>query len=206
MRLRQVLGFTLAELLIALLILGVIATFTIPKVLQSQQSNEWNSAAKEAISMISGAYQAYQSGNTATGVTTMGDLTPYMNYVAIDTTSDIDRNYSVAGSAPCNGGGTEHICLRLHSGALMRLWKPACFFSNGSLNAMVFMYDPDGKLTSTDAFGDGKRLTFYLYFNGRISDIGNITPNTTTATSSACIATSTSQPDPTLVPPWFSWD
>lgn len=50
-------GFTLAELLIALSILGVIATFTIPKVLQSQQNGKYNTMAKEAIATISQAYQ-----------------------------------------------------------------------------------------------------------------------------------------------------
>ena len=48
-------GFTLAELLIALGILGVIATFTIPKVLQTNQNAQWQATGKEAIAMISGA-------------------------------------------------------------------------------------------------------------------------------------------------------
>ena len=73
------LGFTLAELLIALVILGVIATFTIPKVLSSQQSNQWKSQAKEVASMISGAYSVYQSENSASASTTTADLSPSMN-------------------------------------------------------------------------------------------------------------------------------
>lgn len=40
-------GFTLAELLIALTILGVIATFTIPKILSSQQDGKLKAIAKE---------------------------------------------------------------------------------------------------------------------------------------------------------------
>jgi prepilin-type N-terminal cleavage/methylation domain-containing protein len=43
-------AFTLAELLIALAILGVIATFSIPKVLQSQQNNQKQAIFKEIIS------------------------------------------------------------------------------------------------------------------------------------------------------------
>lgn len=46
-------GFTLAELLIALGILGVIATFTIPKLLQSQQNSEKKSVFKETIAALS---------------------------------------------------------------------------------------------------------------------------------------------------------
>lgn len=74
-------GFTLAELLISLAILGVIATFTIPKILSSQQNGQYNAEAKEVASMISGAYQAYSLNNTVSGSTTLGALTPYMNYV-----------------------------------------------------------------------------------------------------------------------------
>src|SRR5688572_255419 len=46
-------GFTLAELLIALGILGVIATFTIPKVLQNQQSSEKKAVFRETIAALS---------------------------------------------------------------------------------------------------------------------------------------------------------
>ena len=46
-------GFTLAELLIALLILGVIATFTIPKILNNQQSSQKKSVFIESIAMLS---------------------------------------------------------------------------------------------------------------------------------------------------------
>ncbi|MBL8031855.1 MAG: prepilin-type N-terminal cleavage/methylation domain-containing protein [Candidatus Doudnabacteria bacterium] len=48
----RVKGFTLAELLIALVILGVIATFTIPKVLYANQNTKYNAIAKEAMGTI----------------------------------------------------------------------------------------------------------------------------------------------------------
>ena len=54
------LAFTLAELLIALAILGVIATFTIPKILDSGSNSQWNAIGKEAAAMVSGAYQSYK--------------------------------------------------------------------------------------------------------------------------------------------------
>lgn len=46
-------GFTLAELLISLAILGIIATFTIPKLLMNQRVSAYNASAKESAASIS---------------------------------------------------------------------------------------------------------------------------------------------------------
>lgn len=53
-------GFSLAELLISLLILSEIATFTIPKLISNQQASANNAKAKEVAGMIAGAFQSYQ--------------------------------------------------------------------------------------------------------------------------------------------------
>ncbi|HEY9745532.1 MAG TPA: prepilin-type N-terminal cleavage/methylation domain-containing protein [Oculatellaceae cyanobacterium] len=53
---RHLTGFTLAELLIALSILGLIATFTIPKVLVAQQDMTYRANAKDVAAAISAAY------------------------------------------------------------------------------------------------------------------------------------------------------
>lgn len=50
---RKRFGFTLAELLVSLLILGEIATFTIPKILSSQQEQRKKAVFKETISTLS---------------------------------------------------------------------------------------------------------------------------------------------------------
>jgi prepilin-type N-terminal cleavage/methylation domain-containing protein len=110
-------GFTLVELLIALIILGEIATFTIPKVISSQQNGRFNAVAKEVAAMASNAYQQLQLSNGASTNTTVGDLTPYMNYVAFDTggvtTVDDVPTYP---SLTC---GPTRPCLKLHNGAVM---------------------------------------------------------------------------------------
>lgn len=49
-------GFTLAELLIALVLLGLIATFTIPKILGSSDSSQKQAVFKETLSAIQLAF------------------------------------------------------------------------------------------------------------------------------------------------------
>lgn len=85
--LKNVKGFTLAELLISLAILGVIATFVIPKILIAQTNSKYNAIAKESAAMVSGAYQQYQSQNSVTSGVGIEDMTQFMNYIATDTST-----------------------------------------------------------------------------------------------------------------------
>lgn len=189
-------GFTLAELLIALAILGVIATFTIPKVLNSQRNQAWNSGAKEAISMISGAYQAYKLNNTPTAATGPEHLTPYMNYVSLSSTATFDGPPG-EGVYGCNTG----TCMYLHNGGMLYyapFWDT--FGGTHSTNFFGFAYDPDGKATG-DTLGNGS-LMIELYYNGKIVLNENVKATDETATGGT--------PQPGLAwattPSWFSWN
>lgn len=190
-------GFTLAELLIALAILGVIATFTIPKVLQSQQDSKFKSIAKEAIATASEAYQLYKLKGQVTSATTFGNLTQYMNYLAVDTSTQLD-NYQ--GALPVAGSSCASMpCIRLHNGSTV-YWDPAeSFNGTATTNVITFMIDPDGKVTDGTANGPGHALLVLLYYDGKVRDIGNAVP---TGVSSAY----TWSQNTGLVPPWFSWN
>lgn len=78
-------GFTLTELLIAVTILGSIATFTIPKILTAQQNAQKLSASKEAAATVAQAWVLYKLQNSP-GDTDLRVLEPYLNYVAKYTT------------------------------------------------------------------------------------------------------------------------
>lgn len=192
-------GFTLAELLVALAILGIIATFTIPKLLTTQRDQRWNAAYKEAVSMVSGSYTLLKQERGIQPSTDGLSLTPYMNYVAIGSGENIDQIYNTAGTTTCSSG-----CLRLHSGAILRATS-RCFYGSSSTNAVTFHFDPDGQVTGDGtAAAPGKAVNIYLYYNGRVTSTDSIAPNTVVGNSS-CNAPLTNQPDPATKPDWLSW-
>ena len=188
---RQARAFTLAELLIALAILGVIATFTIPKILDSGSDSKFNSIAKEAASMFVGAYQMAKLNGEVTKDTTDVSLMKYMNYVRLDTTSLIDH-VQTASSVSC----AVAFCYVLHNGGYFQI-NGRSFNDTKITNSIRIHFDPDGKYSGT-ATGPGKGIQFILYYNGRLRTHGTMDPNT--CDSSQCV-----NPTPAYDPPWFSW-
>jgi type II secretory pathway pseudopilin PulG len=182
-------AFTLAELLISLAILAEIATFTIPKVLSAQQNGQKTAIVKETAAMLSAAYSQYQLNGTISSNTNGQALTPYMNYVKVDTTSNLDPR--PGGSArDCNDGGS--VCLRLHNGAL--LWIPITRFGGtGALNAFFVHLDPDRTNTGT-----ADSVTLMLYYNGRVTSRANVAAGTADGGGGTYTPGS-------YDPSWFSW-
>lgn len=186
-RIRPIRGFTFAELLIALAILGVIATFTIPKVLQSQQDTNWKSMAKEAAATISGAYDQYKLKNGANPSMVGNALTAYMNYVTLYT-SGSPMNTEGGSIATCD---SNFPCIRFHNGSTLQLWADN-FGGTGTTNSIPFVFDADG--APSGAAG----MVFWLYYSGNIRTRASILPNTTCSNGTLW--------NPGGDPAWFSWN
>lgn len=192
-------GFTLAELLIALAILGVITTFSIPKILNAQQNQQFNAVAKEAAGSIAVAYRLYSLNNLVTASTNPTDLTDYLNYAKVEPSGLVDSE-QLGTSVDCADASIE--CLRLHNGAILWHGKSNVDFGGTTnLNAMYLLVDPDGKYSGS-VTGPGKSIKFYLYRTGRVATWASITPDTVTHEWGSYY---TSSPDATRDPPWFSW-
>ena len=182
----------MAELLIALAILGVIATFTIPKVLQSQNRNEWNAKAKEVAGMVSEAFIIYKQNNTLAADTGIHHLTPYLNYVSHETTAVIDNDPGHPGTSTCDS--TPNDCYRLHNGALFSFGSGFPLGSTDPTAAMYFGLDPDGKVT-----GNSDSLAFVITAQGRVLTWGTAGPE-------IYVVGTPGPGSGTLDPSWFSWN
>ena len=164
-------GFTLAELLIALAILGVIATFTIPKIMTAQTNSRNLAEANEVAGMMTGALQKYNAQyGIVPGTSTAGDLFQYMNYVKIDTSTTIDGRPLGSASAGCWSGNP---CLRLHNGGILYIENPG-WYSTDTTSAISFLLDPDGVFT-----GNQDSVSLNLYTDGAIRCRSYIKSNTT---------------------------
>jgi prepilin-type N-terminal cleavage/methylation domain-containing protein len=189
-------GFTLAELLIALAILGVVSTFTIPKILASQQSSKQNAQAKEAAAMISGAFQVAKQNGLINANSLPSDLTPYMNYVAMVSDGTIIDSIPSGSTTTCN---SSNPCIRLHNGGM--LWFQNWYMGGpGSMYAYEMVFDTDPANNTTDtADGPLKAVQFTQYYDGFITTRGNVKPNTCNVFGCS------NQPSSSMDPSWLKW-
>lgn len=194
-------GFTLAELLIALAILGVIAVFTIPKVLQSQQSSASNAVAKEALGTLSAAFSAYQLNNSLSASTKSADLTPYLNYVKMGTTTVLDH----VGGTPYGANDTcsnSKPCFQLHNGAMLMMYDTN-FCNTSNISFIHFILDPDGKFSgAANSTAPGVSMGVDLHYNGKINSAGTRNAGTDCTYQGGGNQFWGTVPDPT----WFSWN
>ncbi|WP_303673853.1 hypothetical protein [Vampirovibrio chlorellavorus] len=193
-RCRRTPDFTLAELLISLSILALIATFTIPKILVTQQNNSYNAAAKEVAAMVSAAYDQHKLAGNLTTNTTMRDLTPYMNYLST-TSSPIDYIYGYSVNVDCT---SNNVCLRLHAGGVLMYHQDRRFNGTNLNNGIQFYYAPDGLYVNTTN-DPGKAIQFTICYKGRVPDVGNALTNTQNNVDTYSAL-------PAGVAPWFSWN
>jgi prepilin-type N-terminal cleavage/methylation domain-containing protein len=164
-------AFSLAELLIALAILSVIAVFTVPKVLNSQNDNQNKAAIKAVMANVSAAYVKYKFDNTPSASTGIASLTPYMNYVKISSSASMSiddwPNGPYTGGAPWSCGSLP--CIVFPNGAILMYNPSDTLGGTGTTNAMPFHIDVDGKTSST------KSVWMFLFYDGKIKSGGTLT-------------------------------
>lgn len=131
-------GFTLAEVLITLGIIGIIAALTIPTLMNNAQDNEFHTAAKKAYSVLAQATQKIlyensgsiwdnSSSDTTTLCTSIRDeYKKYIKYVKADTTDNlISTNWSCykSNTMCTNAIGTGRQALALSDGMILSFYS-----------------------------------------------------------------------------------
>ncbi|MCR4881409.1 MAG: type II secretion system GspH family protein [bacterium] len=71
-------GFTLAEVLVTLLVIGVIAALTIPQLINSTEERQYKTAYKKAVSTIANATELMEANEVSCSVETDADLAKCM--------------------------------------------------------------------------------------------------------------------------------
>jgi prepilin-type N-terminal cleavage/methylation domain-containing protein len=154
-------GFTLAELLVAMGVLGVISTFSIPKILTSTTHAKYNAMAKEMASTVVQAYQNYQVSNRVSSTFNGTLLVPLVNSVTLNTTSNyqVYNEFAVAETHNCGAGWMT--CYQMHNGGLLIFFSGNSFGARTNDRFIWVEYDPDGPGTEVG-------ISFRLFFNGKI--------------------------------------
>ncbi len=95
-------GFTLAEVLLVLVIIGVVASLTIPTLMSNTSGNEYKAALKKAIATTGNALTMHYAleGLTAQDYSTATDL---VNYLFKERLSTIEGASTFTDSAACGG-------------------------------------------------------------------------------------------------------
>lgn len=177
-------GLTLSELLIGLAIIGMIAALTIPKIIQASQSQQLNANARDAMTLVSGAYADFETENAPATSTTFLDLLSYLTfsrnfYGQSAVTVDPPPNGTNITAFGCSGStctltaAGSASAVRLKSGAVVVFPRTISFSATTGNVALPFLVDPDGERTGT-----ANSVEFWLYVDGTIKSLGNLTAST----------------------------
>jgi prepilin-type N-terminal cleavage/methylation domain-containing protein len=154
-------GFTLAELLVGLALLGTIGTYTIPKVLITQRYQSANVAAVEIASSITANYhqKVNLEGRLASSITP-NQLASNLNVIRFsssyeDGTLDGGMGYFWSCQSAVSVG---QACVVLHNGGCLQILQ----YGEVGYAGFIFLFDPDNN-------GPMERVVFYLSANGRLS-------------------------------------
>lgn len=145
---KKALGFTLAELLSALAILGVIATFTIPKVLQGQQDQRRIAIFKETIASV---HQALYNDWVLTG----GEMTSHDRAILFANLNYIKQcptDAAAEGCHPSMVGGVNDPALVMHNGAVV-----------GDLDGYNMSFGPGARVAAIIIDWNGPELPNAVY-------------------------------------------
>ena len=202
---KQHAGFSLAEILIALGLVAVLASFLIPKVLDAGDSGtHLNQVLRSAALEMQTAHTALTLNEELSGSHGLSELAAYFRHAKEDTTSLPNTEASNA-TATVTCSDSRVLCYQFESGAIlfgsatseMTFSEPTDYDLTD--NTLWFVIDPDG------GSGPERGVPFSVLGNGRV-----ITANNRTASMRQYSPWTGLHAPPILpstdIPAWFEWD
>ena len=170
LKLKKNKGFTLAEVLVTLVVIGVVAALCIPALIQNTQQAQYKSALKENNAVLSAALQRYMSDNAGSLSGTFIDANSFKN--------NITQYLNIL--KDCNGAGLGNGWASssnyMNGSANMSTWdtftslnEPTIQLPNGS--SVHFYYSTHGSTTcssnfSADSLNNNICLSILVDVNG----------------------------------------
>jgi prepilin-type N-terminal cleavage/methylation domain-containing protein len=212
-------GFSIAEVLIGLALMAVLATFAISKIFNSNNNNtEYRNKVliQETAHAVEAAYAKYRLNNNPTAATTFADVTPYINYIKVDTTAKtIDEDPPSVATIACNGF-VGAACLLMPNGVyiLYSSSPTAAFADTSNKHALWIQVDPNGRADHAgQADGANKGVQLKVYFDGKVRSRANQLVDSCNNASAGVACPSGAgrvmaggDDDPVPDPYWFNWN
>ena len=117
---------------------------------------------KQAAATLSEAWQNHKLLNNGDQTTAFSDLTPYFNYVAIQTTGTFS-------GVSCTFGPTTY-CIKTHEGGMFFSLTDSAFDGTTDADTIGVFYDPD---FSTEKGLGTDRIILTLTYPGRVFTTGD---------------------------------
>ncbi len=173
-------GFSLAEMLVSLALMGALASMLLPMLTHNVGKDKLMYMGKDGAAELVQAYATYLKTNVPTANTSAQDIINNLNYMRIinngSQTLQVEKVNNTPAYGSCTSGGNpctvftavcraETPCALLHSGALIQYDANATFGGNPpryNTNALRFILDPD-------ADGPQTSVSFVLFYSGRLS-------------------------------------
>lgn len=192
-------AFTLAEVLITLGIIGIVAALTIPTLINSIDESKYNTGLKKAFSTLSGALiriQADQGGlsNIGNGTSTanrealMAEFEPYIVFIRRDTAQNIFgplhyRTYKSNDEDGFPWGDTTQTAAVTKDGMYLCIWNnPDCNY-RGSLHSCASIVVDTNGAEKPNMYGLDVHVFEISYKNG----VQVLTPDGTTGDGMTCV-------------------
>lgn len=142
-------GFTLAEVLVTLAIIGVVATLTIPSLVQSVQNNQYKAAYIKVYADYNAAILKANADNALLAMTSGISQNNITNFKTVETYFSVIKDCSSNNNSACWSAGesfrsTPYADAYAFIDSSGRSWSTRAKTADGSVNTSVILVDTNG--------------------------------------------------------------